>query len=257
MDEKTFKTQISQSSKEVIDFYNRYAATWDDRFGNKRSTLEFHRIRLDSFFRIANLKKTDRIAELGVGTGPYLDLIAPQVSEIICIDGSDSMLNVLLEKHRNLSNIRILQMDLAQEPTSVVVQMDMLYCFGLIEHIIDTNTFLENCKKMLKNEGRLIIVTPNGRSPWYSAIRRLWRAGSHCSSDTYFSKEELDEVVGNHGFVPDAAVFWGFFPAGISDGLYKILSAAGSIFRNTWINKYSGGITASYVLDKNRAFDIS
>lgn len=251
MDEGTFKTKIAQSSKDVIEFYDSYAATWDDRFGSNQSTLEFHRIRLESFFQVANLKKSDLVAELGVGTGIYLDAIGPRVKEIICIDGSVNMLNILKENHKKLSNLRILQMDLVQEQPSMDFLADLLYCFGLIEHIIDANIFLENCKKMLKNGGRLIFVTPNGRSPWYSGIRKLWRAGSHCSSDTYYSKGELDELLQSHGFVPDAAVYWGFFPAGISDHLYRALSIIGRILRKTWIKKYAGGITVSYVLVDN------
>lgn len=248
MDEKTFRTQVARSSREVLAFYDKYAATWDERFGHKWSTSEFHRIRLESFLKIANLKKTDRLVELGVGTGPYLDVILPLVKEIMCIDGSRQMLDVLRAKHGDLPNIKLLQMDLEQPIENSSLQPDLVYCFGLLEHIIDVNTFVANCKSMLRIGGRVVFVTPNGRSPWYSVIRRLWRAGRHCSSDRYYTREQIDSLTGGHGFAPEAVIYWGYFPAGVGDTLYKTLNLIGKIAERTWLRRYAGGLTVSYVL---------
>lgn len=247
MDEKTFKTQAVQSSKDVLAFYDKYAATWDERFGDRRSTSEFHRIRLESFLRVANLKKTDRLVELGVGTGPYLDVISPLVREIRCIDGSKRMLDILRAKHGDLSNIKLLQLDLEQPLENASFQADLVYCFGLLEHIIDVNTFIANCKNMLRTKGRVVFVSPNGRCPWYSGLRRLWRAGRHCSTDRYYTREQLDDFIGRHGFAPEAIIYWGYFPAGIGDALYQTLNLIGKLVERTWLKRYAGGLTASYV----------
>jgi len=248
VDEKTFRTQVVRSSKDVIAFYSQYAATWDERFGDKRSTSEFHRIRLESFLKVAHLKKTDRLVELGVGTGPYLDMISPLVKEIICVDGSKQMLDILWAKHGNLPNITLVHMDLEQLIENVSFQADLVYCFGLLEHIIDANNFVKNCRSMLRTGGRVIFVTANGRSPWFGVMRQLWRAGRHCSSDRYYTRKQIDELMGQHGLAPEVAIYWGYCPAGVGDTVYWTLNLIGKIAERTFLEQYAGGLTVSYVL---------
>jgi SAM-dependent methyltransferase len=248
MDEKTIQTQTVQSSKDILAFYNRYAKSWDERFGSQRfSILHFHHLRLESFLKLANLKKTDRLVELGVGTGLYLDIISPFVKEVICIDGSDQMLNVLRAKNRKLPNVKLFQMDLEYPLENVFFQADLVYWFGLIEHIIDVNTFIKNIKRMLPIGGRVVLIVANGRCPWYRGMRRLWRAGRHCSSDRYYTKDQLDNLMASHGFAPETAIYWGYFPPGVGNNLYKILTLLGKIAERTCLKRFAGGLTASYV----------
>jgi SAM-dependent methyltransferase len=248
MDEKDFQMQSAQSSRDVLAFYDRYAKTWDKRFGgHKLSTMQFHRIRFESFLQVADFKKTDRVIELGVGTGPYLEEILPLVREVICIDGSEQMLDLLREKHGDHPNIQLFQMDLEKPIKRLPFQADLVYWFGLIEHIIDVNSFILNCKSMLRIGGRVAFIAVNGRCPWYSGISRFWRAGRHCSSDTYYTKEQLDHLMISHGFAPEATIYWGYFPAAIGDTLYHILNLIGKVVERTWLKHYAGGLTLSYV----------
>ncbi|HEU19419.1 MAG TPA: class I SAM-dependent methyltransferase, partial [Deltaproteobacteria bacterium] len=107
MDEKTLFTKHSTNSKDVIEFYDTYAEAWDKRFRSTKSTKMFHQLRLETFLSLAKLKKEEVAVELGVGTGQYLEKIAPLVKQIICIDGSQKMLEILLKKNKHLSNISI------------------------------------------------------------------------------------------------------------------------------------------------------
>jgi 2-polyprenyl-3-methyl-5-hydroxy-6-metoxy-1,4-benzoquinol methylase len=248
MDEKNFEMKITKSSRDVISFYDRYASTWDERFGSRNSTLEFHRLRLDSFLKIANLKPTDLLVELGVGTGTYLDVLSARVKEVVCVDGSEEMLKVLREKHGNLPNIKLLCLDLEHPQKDISFDADVVYCFGLIEHIINVDTFVLNCRNMVRKAGIVVFITPNGRSPWYGPMRRLWRAGRHCSSDRYYSKEQLDRLMTSYGFQLVEAKYWGSFPAGVGEGLYKSLNFIGKLIEKTRFDKYLGGLTVSYVL---------
>jgi ubiquinone/menaquinone biosynthesis C-methylase UbiE len=249
MNEKSFVTKKVKSSRDVLEFYDEYAQSWDERFSKRRSTVEFHRVRLESFFDVADLKSADIAAELGVGTGPYLDIISQHLQEIICIDGSQQMLEVLKMKHGHLSNIFTLQADLEQVGLDLGIQVDLLYCFGLIEHIINTDIFIENCKRMLKPRGQIIFVTTNGMSPWYGVMRRFFRAGRHCSSDKYYTLEQLNRIMVYYGFSLKRAKYWGYFPAGVSDIIYIPLSIIGRLIARTPFRKYAGGVTASYVMN--------
>lgn len=245
-DERSFQTRAATTSADVLAFYDEYAPSWDARFGESPTTKAFHRMRLDSLLALAHLSPTDRAVELGVGTGAYLDDIAPLVREVICIDGSRGMLDVLESKHCRLTNIRTLQVDLEQS-ADLAFNADVVYCFGLLEHIIDVAAFLKNCHRMLKVGGRLVIVAPNGESPWYGSMRKIVRAGRHCSSDRYYSLTECTALLAPHGFKFEAANYWGYAPAGVPPLLYRALTAIGRVVDRTWLRRYAGGMTASFI----------
>jgi SAM-dependent methyltransferase len=245
MDERSFQTQKAQSSRDVLAFYDAYAPSWDERFGDSPTTRAFHRMRLDSLLALARFRPSDRAVELGVGTGAYLDDIAPKVRELVCVDGSRGMLDVLEAKHAHLPNLRVTQLDLEQ-PAAPELAADVVYCFGLLEHIIDTRTFLDNCRRMLVPGGRLIIVAPNGESPWYGAMRRLCRAGSHCTSDRYYSKAACAALLEPHGFRYEAAKYWGYAPAGIPPFAYGLLTAIGRVVDRTPLRRFAGGLTIAF-----------
>jgi len=250
MDERTFKTRDAKSSEDVLNFFDEYAPDWDARFGNRRSTVEFQKLRVEKFLQIAKLKSTDSVIELGVGTGPYLNTIAPLVKEVKCIDGSKRMLDVLENKYKHLSNIELLQIDVEKPLQNCAFNADIVYCFGLLEHIIDVNTFLKNCVKMLSAKGRMVFVCSNARSPWYKGMSKLWRAGRHCSTDKYYTDMQLNKLMVHFGFTPQEFIYWGYFPAGINDVLFNMLNIVGRMIDKTWLRRYAGGFAASYKLQK-------
>jgi len=248
MDERTFTTQQASSSHDVLRFYDAYAASWDERFGTDESVRRFHCMRLESLIRLARFQKTDEAVELGVGTGPYVAAIAPRVHALRCIDGAAGMIEVLARKHRMLPNVSMQQLDLEQRIGDGFPKADIVYWFGLIEHIINVEPFLANCRAMLKPGGRLVFAAPNGRCPWYGSLRKIWRAGSHCTSDHYYTPEECDRLLAPHGFKRNGLTYWGYAPAGVSGWLYALASAIGRVLDMTLLRRYAGGMTLSYVL---------
>ncbi len=246
MDEKNFTTRQSKSSKDIIEFYDDYAKSWDQRFGETESTKKFHQIRKESFLEIAELSKTQTAIELGVGTGPYVAEIASMVKELICIDGSKEMLKVLGKKVRNHKNVKLMQMNLSKPIGNGKLQADIVYSFALIEHIIKIDNLIDNCEKMLKPDGKIIFVSPNALSPWYYGLRRFFRVGFHCTTDRYYSRYSIGKIMKKHGFKEMNFKYWGFFPAGVEGLIYKLLNTVGSLIEKTPLRIFSGGITVSY-----------
>lgn len=246
MDEKSFRTRQASSSKDVLDFYDEYAESWDQRFGDTESVREFHNIRLDIFLEIAELSKEKIAAELGVGTGPYVKRIAPLVKDLICVDGSAEMLKVLERKVKDFNNVTLKHMDLSKPLKKVGIKADIVYFFGLIEHVIQIDNLIENCKMMLNEGGKIVVVSSNALSPWYYGLRRIFRAGIHCTTDRYYSRSGLGKVMEKHGFSEERCKYWGFFPAGVEGLTYKFLCGIGNFFGKTPLKIFGGGMTISY-----------
>ena len=249
MDERSFETRHASSSEDVLDFYDEYAETWDSRFGDNESTREFHKLRLGIFFDIADFSPGDTAIELGVGTGPYVEEIAPRVKKLICIDGSRGMLDVLRKKTKEIKNVELKQMDLSKPLGKIDFKADVVYFFGLVEHIIEIDTLMENCKKMLKRDGKIVVVSSNALSPWYHGLRKFSRAGVHCTTDKYYSRKSLGKVMESHGFNEEDCEYWGFFPAGAEGIFYHFLRTAGSLVSKTPLKIFGGGMTLSYRLE--------
>ena len=246
MDEKSFRTRQSGSSKDVLDFYDEYAQSWDQRFGDTESVREFHKIRLGIFLSLAELSKEKTAVELGVGTGPYVREIAPLVKELVCVDGSEEMLKVLENKVRDFDNVILKQIDLSKPLKTVDIKADVVFFFGLIEHVIEIDNLIENCKLMLNKGGKIVVVSSNALSPWYYGLRRIFRAGIHCTTDKYYSRNSLGKIMKEHGFSEEHYQYWGFFPAGVEGPTYKFLRGIGNILGKTPLKKFGGGITLSY-----------
>ena len=248
MDERSFQTKVATSSRDVLSFYDDYASTWDERFGDSPANAHFHATRLNTLLALARFAPSDKAVELGVGTGAYLSEIAPRVARLLAVDGSAGMLDVLKRKHPQLMNIDVLQCDLEQPLQAADVNADIVYWFGLLEHIIEVPVFLDNCRRMLKPGGRIVLVAPNGRCPWYSGLRRFLRAGAHCSTDHYYTPEQCDRLMAEHGFMRDGLVYWGYAPAGLNSRLYGLLTLLGRFVDATPLRRYAGGMTVSYSL---------
>lgn len=251
MNEKNFSTSITANEQDVVYFYNQYADCWDNRFGNKDlpSTAHFLARRLNSFLEIIgsiNFLSEKRVAELGVGTGIYLEKLSGIFDSIIAVDGSQKMierLKIRLEKS-HLSNITAMVASVSNIPNIDDDSIDIIYFFGLIEHIIDKNSFVKEINRILKPGGSVVGITPNGKSPWYK-IRVLARGtGKHCSSDHYYTKGELKNLFELHGLVWEKHKYWGLVYAGLSHSFfYKALSFLEPILEKSPFSFLLGGIT--------------
>lgn len=244
--ECSIATAEAETSNDVLKFYDDYADSWDDRFGSAASTADFHRMRLGSFLKVARPTASDQAVELGVGTGPYLQAIAPRVKSLVAIDGSAGMLRVLRTKVERLPNLVVEQHDLERPMPPRASAADLVYAFGVFEHIIDTAVFLENCRQLLRPGGRLVLVGTNGQSPWYGPLRRIWRGGAHCRTDRYHRHEALNALLREHGFEVGASDFWGFYPAGVSRPVQRVLQTLGVLATALGMARYAGGLTAEY-----------
>jgi len=107
---------------------------------------------------------------------------------------------------------------------------------------------IENCKLMMNDGAKIVVISSNALSPWYYGIRKIFRNGIHCTTDKYYSRYSLGRIMREHGFHEEFCQYWGFFPAGVKGLTYKILSGIGWLIGKTPLKKFGGGMTISYRL---------
>ena len=121
--------------------------------------------------------------------------------------------------------------------------VDGVYFFGLIEHIVDRRAFSLEMKRILKNGGFVVGITPNRSSPWYTLRKIIRGTGKHCESDTYLDKDTVSEIFNTGDFSVEKVIHWGGVPAGVPDPVYYLLRFVEYVVERTFFRKYLGGIT--------------
>jgi ubiquinone/menaquinone biosynthesis C-methylase UbiE len=250
MDEKKFITKQSIDESDVIEFYDQYASTWDVRFGQAVSTKHFIEKRWSSFEKVLGESTMSGVAlELGVGTGIYIDKASKLFNKIIAIDGSDEMLRKLNKKldKKKIRNVSSIQSNVLSIPEIESETMNCVYFFGLIEHIVYVDTFIQEIHRVLCKGGIVVGVTPNASSPWYRLRRIVRGTGKHCSTDKYYTKHDIENLFSMQGFCSSVFDFWGGVPAGLKNKtVYKILSFVEDKLEKTRFQKYLGGMTFKF-----------
>lgn len=248
MDEKNFITTKSYEESDVIEFYEKYSKTWDERFGSGVSAQYFLECRWNSFVNIFGDANKNIALELGVGTGIYIDRCSRLFKKVTAVDGSRGMIEMLEKKlsANNISNVNVLQSDVLDLSAIATNSIDIVYFFGLIEHIIDTPRFIDEIYRVLSVDGIVIGVTPNKWSPWYKLRKFMRGTGKHCSSDRYYSVFELKKMFGKR-FSLMKISYWGAVPAGLENGyLFKFLKNINQFLDKTPLSIFFGGITFKF-----------
>lgn len=247
MDEKNFITKKTKNESDVISFYDEYADSWDDRFGKSESTEKFLEHRWDSFVDMFSKNEAFGDAlELGVGTGVYIKRASEKFKSILAIDGSQRMLDNLNRKikENNINNVTTLKSDVTNMENVPSESFDYVYFFGLIEHIVDIESFVSEIYRVLREGGVVIGITPNAESPWYRLRHLVRGTGKHCATDTYYSIGQIDNIFKNKCFVFEKVKYWGAVPAGLRNRMIiKVLSIIESFVEKTPLARYLGGVT--------------
>lgn len=127
---------------------------WDDEKRTKRAKIIAGQIAA-----AVGLKASDRALEFGCGTGLISLNLYEQVQEIVCVDTSKGMIDVLNTKiqQRNITNMTAYQADI-NNGYPLSPHYDVIYTSMALHHILDIDTTLANLYQLLKPAGHLCIV---------------------------------------------------------------------------------------------------
>ena len=137
-----------------------------------------------------------RILDAGCGIGNFSDLIAQDAEFVLAVDLSPENLLVLEERFKNHLNVKIAQYDLDSHIDIIRDhKLDTIVCLDVLEHIEDDMHLLENFRKLIQPQGKLLIKVP--ACPWlYGSIDK---ASGHFRR---YTKTMLTEKLKKAGWTP-------------------------------------------------------
>jgi methionine biosynthesis protein MetW len=199
--------------------------------------------RLRSVLALFKNRHFSRLLDIGCGSGSFTTLLKKYCDEIYGLDIVTDAIEQAKSKGIKASKIDIDTEVLPFENNF----FDAIYCGEIIEHIYDTDNFLNQINRILINDGMCIITTPNfswwlnrvvllmGFQPYLSEVSLKYNVGKFCANINevsghirLFTFRALKEILKLHNFDVIQTVYSDVsnvlpFPANIAEKCLSII----------------------------------
>lgn len=179
----------------------------DKNFNSRRYAKEFkinktESIRINQIINLIGNNRT--VLDLGCGDGYIMEKIRETGNKVVGVEISSS---AIAESRRK--GFKVFDLNLNKDWSKYIKsKFDVVHAGEIIEHIFDTDKFLQNIRNVLKTKGSLVITTPNvaslgrrlllliGKSPLIEVTARLEDAGHQ----RYFTRKTLIKLLEENRF---------------------------------------------------------
>ncbi len=135
--------------------YARFANTYDD---NTKYWDSFEKQNLIPYIKSVANKK---VLDAGAGTGRISKRLADAGADVTALDISPEMLAILNKKNKNIETV---EGDLENMPFENET-FDMVFSSLALVHLKKLEPFLDECYRVLKDDGKFILVNVHYRRP--------------------------------------------------------------------------------------------
>ena len=180
-------------------FWNNVAGRYDEY------TKERYQNAYDRLLTISKkyLKKTDRVLDLGCGTGLTTLPMSREVKEIVAIDFSPKMIEVAKMKaaYGGISNITFC-LERAEKEITVYEPFDIVVAFNLLCYIKDPTAVYRQINHALKPGGIFLSATDclGEDDPWLKRMMKVSLLFGAAPVIRFISKMKLEEEIQSFGF---------------------------------------------------------
>jgi 2-polyprenyl-3-methyl-5-hydroxy-6-metoxy-1,4-benzoquinol methylase len=134
------------------------------------------------------------VLEIGSGEGYGIKMLAPESVKYVAIDKHNTPVDSQ-NKNVEFHQLSVPPLFIFEDNT-----FDMVVTFQVIEHIKNDHLFIQEIKRVLKQEGLFIMTTPNRkmsltRNPWH--VREYDLKGMTELISRYFTSYQVNGVFGN------------------------------------------------------------
>ena len=180
------------------------------RYGEEFSFDELRWSRIEPCLRMIQEEQRNRgrkleVLDVGCGDGTVSRLFLEAGHSVFGVDIVPEFVSRAIER-----GVKAQTADVAADGLPFLEgDMDVIYAGALIEHLYDPESFLRECRRVLKEDGMLLLTTPNigsltsrlrmlfGRSPKFYASALGWEFGGHIRM---FTGRTLRRLVEENGF---------------------------------------------------------
>ncbi len=155
------------------------------------------------------------LLEIGCATGALLNVFARQGWKTTGVEVSKELSDYGREQFKlDIRNCTLENVHFADTSFS------MIFAFHLIEHLNDPASFIAELYRILRPQGRLVLITPNTASFQAHLMQEKWR--SAISDHLFlFSVKTLKAMLKTYGFCIEYVKTWGGWPLGMKPKLFK------------------------------------
>jgi ArsR family transcriptional regulator len=185
-DTRRLVSVLAQRRARSREFFAEAAGRWDrlrdDMFGS-------------DFFLLALLGLLDRrmtVADLGCGTGPVSEALAPVVGRVIAIDESEAMLGAARERLRRFDNVELRRGELESVPIDDD-GVDAATLILVLHHLTEPARVLAEVARVLGPGGRLLVVDmlPHERVELQQEMGHVWMGFDEARLEHFLSSAGL------------------------------------------------------------------
>ncbi len=167
LDQQRLGSVLAERSRSEA-FFSSTAEQWDklrvDLFGHQ----------LDAFILAATLPSDAVVGELGCGSAPLCQLIAPFVAKAIAIDNSSAMLAAAKQRLSGFDNVQIEQSTLTELPLEDCC-LDVAWLVVVLPYLTEPVAVLTEAARVLKRAAPLVIIDmlPHDRASYRQEMGHL------------------------------------------------------------------------------------
>jgi 2-polyprenyl-3-methyl-5-hydroxy-6-metoxy-1,4-benzoquinol methylase len=147
-------------------------------------------------FELGAIHSGMKVLDIGSGRGWFSLYAAEQGADVTAVDLSEKNLQKIREINSRVNTVYADALNLPLEEGS----FDLIVALEVLEHITDPKNAVDNWKRLLKPNGRLLITVPYKETIRYTLC-------IHCNQKTpvnshlhTFDRESLYKLLNHHGF---------------------------------------------------------
>jgi ArsR family transcriptional regulator len=168
-DERRLRSVLSRRRAKSQEFFASAAGGWDRLRGELFG---------DEFFLWAVLGLIDPtlvVGDLGCGTGQLTEVVAPHVTRVISVDGSDDMLEAARERLSGATNVDIRRGELESLPIESG-ELDVAMLSLVLHYSPEPPRALAEVGRVVRTGGRVLVVDmlPHDREEYQQQMGHVW-----------------------------------------------------------------------------------
>jgi ArsR family transcriptional regulator len=196
-DRQRLTSILAQRRLRSREFFDSSAGQWD----RMRDEMFGHRSYLPALLGLLDPELV--VADLGCGTGPVAEALAPMVRKVIAVDASEAMLNASRARLEPFGNVELHCAELEALPLEER-RLDAATLVLVLHHLPDPAKVISEVARVLKPGGRLLIVDmlPHERAEYRQQMGHVWLGFDHKQIKEYLEAAELQPML-YHALPPD------------------------------------------------------